>query len=162
MGYGWLIGLGILAAAIRIGRAFLKNRLLRHVDWVATVSTLGALLFWSLGPVFIKYIAGSIDSWTQNGLRYGIATVFWLPYLLIAIKRGDTSSGLWVRALLPALFNMMMQVSWTAAFYYLSPTFVSLLAKLSVLWVALFSMIMFADERRLLGSWPGCERKFPI
>ena len=51
-----------------------------------------------------------------------------------------------------------MQSLWAATFYYVGPAFAVLLSKTSVLWVATFSLILFADERPLARSgrfWGG-------
>lgn len=131
---------------------WVSGKVIGKIDWVATVATLGALLCWSLSPVCIRYIAGSVDSWTQNALRYGVAVLFWLPYLLMVARSGRLEGLVWRRAFWPGVFNVGMQSLWAVTLYYLEPAFFSLLVKTSVVWVALFSMVMFADERRLLRS----------
>ncbi len=122
------------------------------LDITATFACLGSLSFWAFGPIFIKYLAGSIDSWTQNLLRYSVACLFLLPFLLFAIKRKRFETKIWRKALLPAVPNIIMQCFWAAGFYYIGPAFMVLLTKTNILWVAVFSFILFADERALIKS----------
>ncbi len=124
----------------------------QHIDMTATAACLGALACWSLGPIFIKYLTGYLDSWAQNALRYLVACLFWLPFLVHAMVRGRFVARTWRRAVLPAIANIAMQSFWAAGFYYLDPAFLTLLSKTSVLWIAGFSLMVFPDERPLARS----------
>jgi drug/metabolite transporter (DMT)-like permease len=124
----------------------------RKIDIVATLSCIGVLACWSLGPIFIKYLTGYIDSWTQNLLRYSVACLFWLPFLLFTIKKKQLQTKIWLKAILPAAANVAMQSLYAAGFYYVGPAFMTLLMKSSVIWIAGFSLVFFADERGLVKS----------
>jgi drug/metabolite transporter (DMT)-like permease len=121
-------------------------------DSLAALSCLGTLICWSSAPLFIKYLTGYLDLWTQNLLRYGAACLFWLPFLLVAARAGRLPKAVWKRALLPFIPNIIGQSLWAAAFYYIDPGFASLLSTTAFLWVIILSVIFFADERRLLGN----------
>lgn len=128
------------------------------LDVTATLACGGALVFWSLGPIFIKYLTGHIDSWTQNVLRYLVACVFWLPFLFHSVRNGRLDPRTWRRAIVPAGANIVMQSLWAAAFYYIGPAFMVLLMKTNILWIAGFSLLCFPEERPLLRSrrfWAG-------
>jgi len=130
----------------------------RRIDPAATLATLGALLFWSGAPIFIKLLTGLLDSWTQNVLRYAVACLFWLPFLLWSIHTGRFHRRIWRLALVPAVPNVILQAFWAAAFYYVNPAFMDLLVKSSVIWIAVFSLILFPQERALVRSgrfWAG-------
>jgi drug/metabolite transporter (DMT)-like permease len=124
----------------------------------ATLACLGALAGWSIGPIFIKYLTGFVDSWTQNALRYSVACLFWLPFLLLSAKTKRLDARVWRKALVPAGANVVMQSLWAAAFYYIGPAFMVLLTKTNILWIAAFSLIAFPEERTLAVSkrfWMG-------
>ena len=123
-----------------------------RIDMVATGASLGALVCWSMGPLFIKYLTGSMDSWTQNALRYSVACLFWLPFLVHTTVKGSFARRTWRRAILPSIANVAMQSLWAAGFYYIGPAFMAMLSKTSILWVAGFSLIVFRDERPLIRS----------
>jgi len=125
---------------------------IRKFDLSATFACVGVLFFWSLGPIFISYLTGYLDSWTQNLLRYSAACLFWLPFLLLSIKRKRLDTRIWRRAVLPAAANIVMQSLWAGAFYYIGPAFMVLLTKTSVIWIAGFSFAFFVDERPLVKS----------
>lgn len=116
----------------------------------ATTSCLGALLLWSLGPIFIKHLSGFLDSWTQNALRYSIAFLFWLPFLLLSIGKGKFDRRILKKAIAPSMANILLQACWTAAFYHMNPGFAVLLSKTSVLWIMAFSLVLLPQERVVL------------
>ena len=124
----------------------------RRFDIAATLACIGVLACWTVGPISIKYLSSYIDSWTQNLLRYSVGCLFWLPFLLLAIKRKQLETKIWRKALLPAAANVTMQSLWAAGFYYVGPAFMALLSKSSVIWITGFSLIFFADERGLAKS----------
>ena len=129
-----------------------------HIDTAATAATLGALVCWSMGPIFIAQLAQHIDSWTQNALRYTVACLFWLPVLIRFMHTERFDKRTWKLAIPPSIANVTTQTLWAATFYYIAPGFATLLSQTSVLWVATFSLIFFADERPLARSprfWAG-------
>jgi drug/metabolite transporter (DMT)-like permease len=130
----------------------MNNASIRKFDTSATFACIGSLVFWSLGPIFIKFLTGYLDLWTQNMLRYLAACLFWLPFLLFTVKKKRIENKVWRKAALPAGANIVMQSLWAGAFYYIGPAFVVLLSKFSVIWIAAFSFVFFADERPLVKS----------
>lgn len=123
-----------------------------RIDTAATSACLGAVFFWALGPIFIKYLTGHTDSWTQNALRYSAACVFWLPFVVYIAARGTFPRRTWRRAVVPSLANIAMQSLWAAGFYRLAPSFMTLLTNTSILWVTGFSLMLFPQERPLMRS----------
>jgi drug/metabolite transporter (DMT)-like permease len=127
-------------------------------DWHATLACLSALACWSVAPIFIKLLTGVLDSWTQNALRYGVACLFWLPFLVAANRNGSFDRRIWKLALLPSAMNIFTQSCFTASFYSIDPAFVDLTGKSSILWIMGISLLLFARERALLKSkrfWSG-------
>ena len=134
-----------------------------RINTAATSACLGAVFFWATGPIFIKYLTGHTDSWTQNALRYSAACVFWLPFVAYIAVRGTFPQRTWRRAIVPAIANVGMQSLWGAGFYYLSPAFMTLLTNTSILWVTGFSLAVLPagaapDAEPTLLAGPGCCR----
>jgi len=102
-------------------------------DFSGTLAAIGALCCWSTGPIIIKYLSGYLDFWTQNFLRYSVACLFWLPFLLFSIRTKRLDTKVWRKAVVPALANVVMQSFFACAFYYIDPAFMVLLAKSSAL-----------------------------
>jgi drug/metabolite transporter (DMT)-like permease len=131
---------------------------IRKFDVPATFALSTALVFWALGPIFIKYLTGYLDSWTQNLLRYSVACLFWLPFLLLSIRKKSLDKSVWRKAIIPAATNISMQSLFAYAFYYINPAFIVLLMKTSIISTACFSLIFFSEERTLIKSkrfWSG-------
>jgi len=124
----------------------------RKFDTSATFACIGTLLFWSGGPIFIEFLTGPLDSWSQNMLRYLAACLFWLPFLLLSVKKKQHDKRIWWRALLPAVPNIVFQSLWAGAFYYIDPAFMVLLTKSTIIWIVGFSLFFFVDERTLAKS----------
>ena len=122
------------------------------MNWGGTAAAIAAVSCWSIGPVCIRYLTGPLDVWSQNSLRYGAAVVFWLPFLALSLHGGHVDRRVWKRALLPAAVNVLMQSCWAGSLYYLEPGLMSLVNKLSILWVVTLSMVLFAEERPMLRS----------
>jgi drug/metabolite transporter (DMT)-like permease len=127
-------------------------------NFSGTLAAIGALFCWSTGPIIIKYLSGYLDFWTQNFLRYSVACLFWLPFLLFSVRTGRLDTRVWRKAIGPAAANVVMQSFFACAFYYIGPAFMILLAKSSLIWIAGFSLIFFPEERALVRSkrfWTG-------
>ena len=106
-------------------------------------------------------MTGYLDTWTQNALRYLLACFVWTPYLIVQIRQDGVPRDLWKKALIPATLNVIQQILYTTSFYYIEPAFMSLLVKTSLLWIMIFALLLFPDERGLLRSpffWAG----FPL
>ncbi|MHC5061545.1 MAG: DMT family transporter [Planctomycetota bacterium] len=125
---------------------------IRKFDAPPTFACLGVLVFWTIGPIIIKYLTVFLDVWTQNFLRYLFACLFWLPFLLFDIRRKRLERPVWQKAVLPASINVVMQSMSIAAYYYLNPGFLMLLLQSSVVWIAGFSLLLFKSERALVRS----------
>lgn len=125
----------------------------RHrIDIIASLCCVGFITCWTVGSLQIEYLTSEVDVWTQNFGRYSVACLFWLPFLLYHIRRRHVPKRLWLAAVPVFCANLVMQVCWAGSFYFADPGFITLLNKTSVIWVASFSLIFFADERGLLKS----------
>jgi len=122
------------------------------LDVAGTAAIILAVLCWASGPIFIRYLTGYLDAWTQNSCRYSIAAIFWLPFLCFSIRKGTADARAFKLALLAAVPNIIMQSLWAWTFYFLKPGFATLIARSSVVWTMLFSLILFVDERTLVKS----------
>lgn len=130
----------------------------RKAHLLGTLATVGAICIWSTASMCVRYLAGYVDLWTQNFYRYLAACLVLFPSLVVAVRRKQVGPTLWLRAAPVAAFNIVWQSAWAASLYYIHPAFMSLLATSSVLWTALLSFGLFADERPLFRDmrfWAG-------
>ncbi len=120
--------------------------------WVGTMCILGSLIGWSSIPLFLRYFTGLIDGWTANGWRYAVSAVLWAPVLLVGIARGTLPKGLWRAALLPSILNVLAQIAFGLAPYYVSPGLMTFSLRLQVIFVTVGAAILFVNERRIITS----------
>ena len=93
----------------------------RGTDIRATVCLIGATFCWGAVPVMLKYLARPEyipDGFTTNAIRYPIAALFYLPWLVIGIRQGQLRS-LWLTAMIPTVVNLIGQTLWAWAPYHL-------------------------------------------
>jgi len=123
-----------------------------------SLAVVGTAITFIAVPVIIRYLTGHLDTWTQNASRYLVAFVIWTPFLLFRVRQGRVENGVWKKALIPTVLNILQQIFYTTAFYYIEPALMSLLVKTSLIWIMVFALLLFPDERSLLRSrlfWAG-------
>ena len=128
------------------------------VDRRATSALAGAVICWSVVPLFLKAFTPYVDAWTANGIRYPFAALLYLPILIRFSRLNRLPLRTWRLALVPVLFNISSQILWAWAPYYIDPGLMAFTVRLSTLWAVTGSFMLFSDERRLLRSsrfWTG-------
>jgi len=128
------------------------------IHWSALGALAASLGCWAVAPLFIKYFTGFFDAYTQNFYRYSIAAMFWMPLLVVSIRRGGMDRTIWRLAFWPAMANILMQTCWASSLYYLEPGMHMLVARSTIAFTPLLGFILFPDERRLIrskGFWIG-------
>lgn len=122
------------------------------IDGRATLALIIAVIASSMVPIFLKYFSAYIDGWTCNGFRYPIATLLYIPWLIKMVRQDRLPSKVWRLALVPAFINMLMQVSWVWAPYYIGAGLMGFLVRMSTIWSVIGSFLLFHDERGLIRS----------
>ncbi len=120
--------------------------------WVGTLCILGSLVGWSSIPLFLRYFTDLIDGWTANGWRYAVSAVLWAPVLVLGTARGTLPRHLWRAALVPSFFNVVAQIAFGLAPYYVSPGLMTFSLRLQVIFVTVGAAILFVSERRIITS----------
>ena len=112
------------------------------------------VVIWSLPSLFQFYLLRYYDVWSQNFYRYSVACLAIAPLVMIRARRGQRLN---LRAfglcLLPALPNVVHQVTQTVALFYIGPGVYAIFARSSVILTALFALVMFPEERHILRQW---------
>jgi drug/metabolite transporter (DMT)-like permease len=126
---------------------------------VAVLALLASILSWSSIPLFLKHFTESLDAWTVNATRYGIASLLLLPALRAAPPPvAGNLPTLWRAALVPALVNSLGQIGWALIPYYVSASVMGFGIRASFLFTIFGSLWLLPEERYLLGSlrfWTG-------
>lgn len=110
---------------------------------------------WSLPSLFQYYLLRYYDVWAQNFYRYSVAFLAIAPLLAIRGRRGHARIGLraFALCLVPALPNVVHQVTQTVALYYIGPGVYAIFARSSVIVTALLALMLFPEERHILRQW---------
>jgi O-acetylserine/cysteine efflux transporter len=124
-------------------------------DVVAVICLLASIICWGVPPIMLRYMAEQHivpDGFTTNLIRYPVATIIYIPLLIIASRRGVRLGSFWKWALLPAGINIVGQTLFAIAPYYMHAGIMSFLLRLSTIWSTLLAFILFKDERFLARS----------
>lgn len=112
-----------------------------------------ATFIWIWPAILIKFLSPYFDVHTQNFYRYFATVLVLIPVNLIYFREEFMRSLKNIRQFfLPVLLVLVFQTLWVKGMYLLQPAMAVLISKSSVLFVALFSFILFADERKIMGS----------
>ncbi|HPO14159.1 MAG TPA: DMT family transporter [Candidatus Hydrogenedentes bacterium] len=122
----------------------------RHL--IAYIALFVTTFGWSLSPVFIRYLSGAYDPYSQAFIRYFSATV-----VLVVVSGILYRSGLRQAFLNPATFglavaNTVMQTAWTVGVYSTTATVAQFVVKLQVPLIILLSFFLFREERGVIRS----------
>jgi len=115
------------------------------------LSLIGAVLCWGMVPPMLKYLARPEfvpDGFTANAIRYPIAALFWLPWLVWGLGNGQVKA-LWRVALIPSAVNIAGQTFWAISPYYLDASLAAFLFQISSVFSILAAFVVFSDERPL-------------
>jgi drug/metabolite transporter (DMT)-like permease len=91
------------------------------------------------------------DGFTTNLVRYPLASLLYIPFLIAGIRRG-VDRRFWRLALIPAAINILGQTLWAWSPYYLEAGMLSFLVRICVLWSIVGAFWLFRDERPLARS----------
>ena len=108
-------------------------------------------------PIFLRSLTDDLDYWTVNGVRYCVAMLFWLPFVIVMgrnLRRVDPAAfaRLWRVALIPVSVNVCAQVLWAICPYYLEATMIGFTVRVTFLFTIGFEFLLVVDERRLARS----------
>ena len=131
----------------------------QHQRYIGIFALVALILMWGAVPVLLRGLTQSIDPWTANGIRYPLSAILFWPYLFFAARRSPSPDGVPTRRLswsvvrscmAPAFFSTGGQVFWAISFYHLQASQVGFLVRATTIVVIIGSVILFADERKLL------------
>lgn len=112
-----------------------------------------ACLLWMWTPIFIKLLSFHFDIYTQNFYRYLGASFFLLGANCLWNRREVWEALRKIRLfIIPAVLISLFQTVWVKGIYLLEPGIAVLLSRSSILFVTVFSFIIFRDERRIIKS----------
>ena len=111
---------------------------------------MGSVLCWAAVPVLLRYLTGSIDAWTANGIRYPFSAVLYWPILWHAHRSGHLDRRTAALCVIPATLALGGQIFWALAPYYLPASSIGFYLRFALVWSVVAAVTLFPDERRLL------------
>ena len=123
----------------------------RHA--LAYTALAAATLGWAISPIFMRYMTGAYDPYTQSFLRYAFATAILVAISGIGFREGFMAAWRRPKATLGlALLNVVMQTAWTVALYHTTATAAQLITKIQVLMIIAMSYFLYHEERAVIRS----------
>ncbi len=123
---------------------------------IATVCVACSVFTYGSVSIFLRFFTDYLDAWTVNAVRYAIAALLLLPFVLIlqnrpeARKHASGSKNIWRAALVPAVINVVGQVLWALSPYYeVQAATMAFITKSSFLFTVLFGFLLIPSERLL-------------
>jgi drug/metabolite transporter (DMT)-like permease len=120
-----------------------------------TLAILATVLIWSTPSLFQFYLNRYYDPWAQNFYRYSVGCVAVLPFLFYGFRgnRSGIKPGDFLVCLVPALPNVVHQITQTVALFYIGPGVYTIFVRSSVVITALLALLFFPEERWIIRQW---------
>ncbi len=113
----------------------------------------GTVLIWSTPSLFMFYLNRFYDPYAQNFYRYSIACLVVLPFVFYPFERRAVPLRLLLACLLPALPNVVHQLTQVMALFYMGPGAYAIFMRSTVIMTAILALIFFPEERWILRQW---------
>ena len=113
------------------------------------------VFIWSTPSLFQFYLNRYYDPFAQNFYRYSVASLAILPLVIVRFRRRGPRldrSALGI-CFLPALPNVVHQVTQVASLYYMGPGVYAVFIRSSVIITALLALLFFPEERWIVRQW---------
>ncbi|HEY3663662.1 MAG TPA: DMT family transporter [Chthoniobacterales bacterium] len=113
------------------------------------------VLIWSTPSLFQFYLLRYYEPFAQNFYRYSIAFLAILPLAVYRFRRSGPRLDWNVVGicLLPALPNVVHQVTQVASLHYMGPGVYAVFIRSSVIMTALLALAFFPEERWIIRQW---------
>ena len=113
------------------------------------------VIIWSTPSLFQFYLNRYYDPWAQNFYRYLVGFLAVLPFVVYRFRQsGPRVDGkLLLVCLIPALPNVVHQITQTVALFHMGPGVYAIFGRSSVIFTALLALIFFPEERWIIRQW---------
>ena len=113
------------------------------------------VVIWSTPSLFQFYLIRYYEPWSQNFYRYSVAFLAVLPFVIYRFRQSGPrlDAKLFLVCLVPALPNVVHQITQTVALYHMGPGVYAIFGRSSVIFTALLALIFFPEERGIIRQW---------
>lgn len=113
------------------------------------------VVIWSTPSLFQFYLNRYYDPWAQNFYRYAVAFIAVMPFVLYRFRSTGPrlDRRLVLACLIPALPNVVHQITQTVALFHMGPGVYAIFIRSSVIISTLLALIFFPEERWIIRQW---------
>jgi drug/metabolite transporter (DMT)-like permease len=113
------------------------------------------VIIWSTPSLFQFYLIRYYEPWSQNFYRYLVAFFAVLPFVFLRFRvaGGRLDGHAFIACLIPALPNVVHQITQTVALYHMGPGVYAIFGRSSVIFTALLALLFFPEERPIIRQW---------
>ncbi len=113
------------------------------------------IAIWATPSLFQFYLNRYYDPFAQNFYRYTVGCLAILPFAIYRFRKSGPRLDLRVlgACLLPALPNVVHQITQTLSLYYMGPGVYAIFTRSSVIITALLALLFFPEERWVVRQW---------
>ncbi|HEY2614588.1 MAG TPA: DMT family transporter [Chthoniobacterales bacterium] len=110
---------------------------------------------WSTPSLFQFYLNRFYDPWAQNFYRYAVACIAVMPFVFYSVRRKGPplDRGNFISCLIPALPNVVHQITQTVALFHMGPGVYAIFIRSSVIITTLLALVFFPEERWIIRRW---------
>ena len=128
---------------------------MRNQEKKGYAAVFATIILWSTPSLFQFYLNRFYDPFAQNFYRYSVAFLAVLPLVLIRFRRRGPRLdwGVFGICLLPALPNVVHQITQVVSLHYMGPGVYAIFIRSSVIMTALLALIFFPEERWIIRQW---------
>jgi len=111
---------------------------------------------WSTPSLFMFYLNRYYDPYAQNLYRYSVAFLAVLPFVAWQFRRAGgprLDRRLLLMCLVPALPNVVHQVTQVVSLFYMGPGVYAIFTRSSVIITAVLALLFFPEERSVIRQW---------
>jgi drug/metabolite transporter (DMT)-like permease len=113
------------------------------------------VLIWSTPSLFQFYLNRYYDPWAQNFYRYAVACIAVMPFVFFGLRSAGPRlhRSLVIACLIPALPNVVHQITQTIALFHMGPGVYAIFIRSSVIMTALLALVFVPEERWIIRQW---------
>jgi drug/metabolite transporter (DMT)-like permease len=129
-----------------------ENARRRSEGYAAVFAT---IVIWATPSLFQFYLNRYYDPFAQNFYRYSVGCLAILPFAIHRFRKSGPRLDLAVvgACLVPAVPNVIHQVTQTLSLYYMGPGVYAIFTRSSVIMTALLALVFFPEERWVVRQW---------
>lgn len=127
-----------------------KGRDSRTLGLIAVLLT---AIIWAWPTIFVRILSRDFDIFTQSFYRYLASSLFFFLVSYLFVREDLEKAARNVKSLvIPAILVSLFQVCMVTSVYMTNASVPGIVTRMNILFIVLFSYILFEEERRVIAS----------